>query len=156
LDIFSIDPGTEKSAYVHFSIVEGRITALNAGFRENDNLYCDVRHLPMSVNIFAIEKVVSFGRAVGKEVMDTAMIAGVLGGCYNSWPVYMIPRSKIRFHLGKSKRAGDKEVRAAILERWPGLQGRLVRDMWSAFAVGITAYDLSFNGGLAKYACKFR
>lgn len=157
MNAVGIDPGNMESAYCHVRFtVDGRQYLVGCGKAANSAIFPLVRSLdPDEIQIFAVEKVVSFGRVVGAEVMDTAMVAGALGASFGGDEALLIPRAKVRFHLGGTKKAGDKEVRAALIAWWPFLESRLSSDMWSAMAVLKTAYDLKMKGGIEKYVRKF-
>ena len=101
-----------------------------------------------------IEKIESFGMPVGKSVFDTVFFCGRL---YESLlrlsfdiDIQFIPRKEVKMHLCNSMRAKDSNIRQALIDRFgppgtkktPGLTYGLKKDLWQAFALAVTYYDL--------------
>jgi hypothetical protein len=105
----------------------------------------------------AIEKIVSNGQRVNYETMDTAMWAGYFGGAWQSkgcdriGRLYLIPRPKVRWAIGRQKKVTDATIRKVITERFGRLA--LKADEWAALAVGLVLFD---NYQLQEFRTKYR
>ena len=107
----------------------------------------------------AIEKVESYGMAVGAEVFDTCLVAG---RCYQAWiersrasgiEPALIGRGKVKLHLCQSMRAKDSNIRQALIDRFgppgtkkaPGVLYGVKSHLWAALALAVYAHD-TFSG----------
>lgn len=137
--IAAIDPGTTQSALV---------TSIDQTYRgeilPNDEIIRTLRSV--KYGLVLIEKVESFGMAVGKEVFETVYWSGRFhesAGC----PVERISRKQVKLAMCQSMRAKDPNIRQALLDRFGGKDtaigkkaspGKLYgfsSHMWSALAV---------------------
>jgi hypothetical protein len=101
--------------------------------------------------LLAIEGIASYGMPVGAETFDTCVWIG------RFWQASQTPHShkqliyrmNVKDHLCHSRRATDANVRQALIDRFGGspaikkggaLYG-IHKDVWSALAVGVVAYD---------------
>ena len=116
--ILAIDPGTYKSAWVIFDgeTVEGGIVA-------NDDMLDVIRGGPES-GVLAIEKIESYGMAVGEDTFETCFWSGRFAetwyNAYTGGEVCRIGRKAIKLHLCGSARAKDPNVRQALIDRFGG------------------------------------
>jgi hypothetical protein len=96
-----------------------------------------------------IEKVESYGMAVGAEVFDTVLWAGRFAEAAHRVPVVMLPRRAVKLALCGDSRAKDANIRQALLDRFggsaaigrkaaPGPLYGIARDVWSALAIAVT------------------
>lgn len=147
--IYAIDPGTEKSAWLFWngrSIEYSDITDnldLIAWAQDSQHVTCPL----------VIEKVESFGMAVGAEVFETVFWSGRFAQAYGIDKVHRIGRREVKLHLCGSARAKDANVRQAILDRFggkdkaigtkkaPGPLYGIKSHLWAALAVAITWHD---------------
>lgn len=145
--LLAIDPGPVKSAWL--TLLDGR--PFQFGIWENDALLAEIRQ-PSDMPGFdrvAIEKVESFGMAVGAEVFETVFWSGRFAEAACSLPLVRIGRRVVKLHLCSDSRAKDANIRAALIDRFGGpdairkggvLHG-VSKDVWSALAVAVTVAD---------------
>jgi hypothetical protein len=170
--ILAIDPGPEESAYV--LLEQGKrswkngiwLKILDCAKEDNELLRERLSYDEFGQDILAMEEIV--GRKwSGREVTDTAFWSGRLceAGCCS---FVLINRSKIRWHIGKEKGTNDSKIITRLIERFcPDIfekftTGELTRnkminaarekyfkgfteDIWQAFALGVTWYDLNVH-----------
>jgi hypothetical protein len=149
--VLSIDPGTTQSAWAVFE----RGQPVNFGICDNLTMLelVAVRGLlhatgrePLTV---VIEKVASYGMAVGEEVFETVRWAGRFEQAAQPATVVRIPRLAVKLALCHDSRAKDANIRRAVIDRFGGdaatrkggvLHGAS-KDVWAAIAVGLTYQD---------------
>jgi hypothetical protein len=142
--LLAIDPGTYRSAWLQFDGT--RPTAF--GITANEILAKALRSggLP---EVVVIEKIESYGMAVGAEVFDTAWWSGRFAEAAARVPVVMLPRRAVKLALCGDSRAKDANIRAALIDRFggsaavgrkaaPGPLYGISRDVWSALAIAVT------------------
>ncbi len=142
--ILAIDPGSGQSAWLQFDGT--RPTAF--GITSNEVLAKALRSggLP---DVVVIERIESYGMAVGAEVFDTVWWAGRFAEAASRVPVVMLPRRAVKLALCGDSRAKDANVRAALLDRFggsaaigrkaaPGPLYGIHRDVWSALGIAVT------------------
>jgi hypothetical protein len=142
--VLAIDPGTTTSAWLRFDGVRPN----GFGITANEVLVRALRTggLP---DVVVIEKVESFGMAVGAEVFDTVLWAGRFAEAAHRVPVVLLPRRAVKLALCGDSRAKDANIRQALIDRFGGSAaiGRKVapgplygisRDVWSALAIAVT------------------
>ncbi len=145
--ILAIDPGTTRSAWLRF---DGTRPG-GFGITTNDVLVKALRSggLP---DVVVIEKVESYGMAVGAEVFDTVWWAGRFAEAASRVPVVMLPRRAVKLALCGDSRAKDANIRQALIDRFggsaavgrkaaPGPLYGIARDVWSALAIAV-AYTI--------------
>ena len=141
--ILAIDPGSSQSAWLRF---DGRPGAF--GITVNDVLVRALRTggLP---DVVVIEKVESYGMAVGAEVFDTVLWAGRFAEAAHRVPVVMLPRRAVKLALCGDSRAKDANIRQPLIDSFggsaavgrkaaPGPLYGISRDVWSALAIAVT------------------
>jgi len=142
--ILAIDPGSAQSAWLRF---EGD-RPQGFGITANDVLAKALRSggLP---DVVVIEKIESYGMAVGAEVFDTVWWAGRFAEAASRVPVVMLPRRAVKLALCGDSRAKDANIRQALIDRFggsaavgrkrsPGPLYGISRDVWSALAIAVT------------------
>ena len=152
MNILAIDPGCEQSGIVQWEfqkIKDHRIernhcvlTAIEGCVRMSD------------YPLLAIEKIESYGMAVGADVFETCVWTGRMiqawieaGG--NDNRIVRIPRKDIKIHLCGTTKANDANVRQALIDRIgpPGTKAKpgptygIKSHEWAALAVAVVAYD---------------
>ncbi len=146
-EIFAVDPGSEQSAFVRYgsSVIE-RGTLPNA-----DMLARLAQHTGIAQLV--IEKIESYGMAVGVEIFDTVFWSGRFAQSWHG-AFDRLPRRAIKLHLCGSPRAKDANIRQALLDRFgpgrekaigtkkaPGPLYGFKADEWAALAVAVTWSD---------------
>jgi hypothetical protein len=147
--ILAIDPGPERSAWVLFSD-----EIHQAGINDNVGVLDLVKSLGRKpfYDALVIEKVESFGMAVGAEVFETVFWSGRFAEAAHPLPVHRIGRKAVKLHLCGQSRAKDPNVRQALIDRFggpsaigkkanPGPLYGISGDVWSALAVAVTFHD---------------
>jgi hypothetical protein len=148
--ILAIDPGPERSAWVLLEC--GKPTKFY--FTENAMVLHAIRAADRidHAKALVIEKVESFGMAVGAEVFETVFWSGRFAEAASPLPVHRIGRKAVKLHLCGSARAKDANVRQALIDRFggpsaigkkasPGPLYGISGDVWSALAVAVTFHD---------------
>lgn len=152
--ILAIDPGNEFSAYVAYDEEHGTprrfAKLLNSEMLATIDRATDCDRL-------AVEKIESYGMAVGATVFATCVWTGRF---IERWsvrfnrPVVDVPRRSCKLHLCGSARAKDSNVRQALIDRYgpgkdraigrkatPGPLYGLTGDCWAALGVAVTVAD---------------
>lgn len=148
--ILAIDPGNKESAYV---LLDKELKPIEFGKFTNDNVRTETRRLfnlyYPKVNV-VIEMIASYGMAVGKEVFDTCVWIGRFYELFGDGYVSYIYRKDEKINLCGSMKAKDSNIRQALIDRF-GVVGTknnkgwfygFKSDIWAAYAVGVTFYDL--------------
>ena len=147
--ILAIDPGNRESAYV---LMDKNLRPLASGKIDNGDMLEVVQRMEYSELV--IEMIASYGMAVGQEVFETVFWIGVFwqaARCEKKTKVY---RKDVKMNLCHSMKAKDGNVRQALIDRFgvvgtkknPGWFYGFAADIWSAYAVGVTYYDMKARG----------
>lgn len=152
INMFAIDPGTTQSAYV---LWDGEII-IDRGKCDNKELLYGVSR--PSIDVVVIEQIRSYGMPVGESVFDTVHWSGRFHQAaeFNGVDVVLMPRKDVKMHLCNTNRAKDSNIIQALVDRFaygqknrgkgtkkePGFFNGFKADIWQAFALGVTYYDL--------------
>jgi hypothetical protein len=160
--ILAIDPGNVESAYV---ILDDNLKPIKFGKINNHDLLMDlatISEFQQDKYDFVIEMVASYGMAVGAEVFETVYWIGrfyeVAYGCKNRNRIY---RKDEKMNLCNSMKANDSNIVQALIDRFapntpnkgkgikkaPGWFYGFKKDIWQAYAVGVTYHDLYLKEG---------
>ena len=155
--ILAIDPGNVESAYclidseTYKPILFEKIN--------NEDLILKLGILLKEYNVFAvvIEKIASYGMAVGASVFDTCIWIGRFYEASISYvgAIDYIYRKEEKINICGSMKAKDSNIRQALIDRFAkfdfkngkGVKGNkdffygFSKDIWAAYAVGITWLD---------------
>jgi hypothetical protein len=143
--IIAIDPGPKQSAYV---IWDG-VKIYDFGIVNNWGIRTVLHDIVDTVWMAAIEMVASYGMPVGREVFETCVWIGRF--CELATEHDFVYRKDVKMHLCQSMRAKDSNIRQALIDRFgppgrkkePGLTYGLKKDLWAAFAVAVTWWDIN-------------
>jgi hypothetical protein len=153
-----IDPGNVESAYV--VVADDLSEVLEKGKVENLELMRLLTRFKLTYDIryVAIEMIASYGMAVGASVFDTCVWIGRFKEhCLKLlWEVEFVYRKEEKMLLCNSMKAKDSNIRQALVDRFapntpnkgkgyksnPGLFYGFKSDIWQAYAVAVTYYDL--------------
>lgn len=165
--ILAIDPGNIESGVV--LIREKDLKPLVTEKIENDNLldnlimdryerYDDIE----CIDHIAIEMIASYGMSVGKTVFDTCVWIGrFLQTQYDKEiKIKYIYRKDEKINLCGSMKAKDSNIVQALIDRFapntsnkgkgtkkePGWFYGFKKDIWQAYAVGVTYADMHLKG----------
>ena len=157
--ILAIDPGSEESAWVVYRDGQPR------DFGKVPNAELLARICPsMTFDggvpiVLAVEMIAGYGMAVGKEVFDTCVWVGRFVEAWerSTDAIHrhrLVFRKQVKLELCETITAKDKDVRAALLDRYggkaraigtrhaPGPLYGMSGDTWSALAVAVTTEAL--------------
>jgi hypothetical protein len=159
--ILAIDPGSTESAYV---ILDEDLKPIEFGKFVNENVKTEMRRLlkyyytPSSPIGVAIEMVASYGMSVGATVFETCVWIGRFTEMSEQCgrPAKYIYRKDEKMNLCHSMKAKDSNITQALVDRFspdksnhgkgtkkdPGWFYGFSKDVWQAYAVGVTYHDL--------------
>jgi hypothetical protein len=145
--LLALDPGTSRSASI---ALDGRtLRPLGFGIEANDALVERLRAGCEAFDLVVIEKVESFGMAVGEEVFETVFWSGRFAEAVDPVPVRRLGRRAVKLAICGDPRAKDPNIRQALIDRYggkdnaigtkaePGPLHAIVRDVWAALALGL-------------------
>ena len=157
--IFAIDPGNKYSA---FAVMDDEYNLIE--FAKIENEFCKDRMLDYigradpgsAVNRVIIERIASYGMAVGAEVFETCeWIGRYTQAAIECAPVDYIYRKEEKLYICGDSKAKDANIRAALIERFakfdkkngkgtkknPDVFYGVSADCWAAIAVAVTWLD---------------
>ncbi len=149
--ILAIDPGTTRSAWIALELPSRR--PLGFSIDPNEELLGRLRRGTGAFDLVIIEKVESFGMAVGAEVFETVFWSGRFAEAVDPKPVERIGRKAVKVALCGDPRAKDPNIRQALIDRYggkavaigtktaPGPLHGVAKDVWAALAVGVAWLD---------------
>jgi hypothetical protein len=153
--ILAIDPGNIESAYV---ILGNHLEPKYFGKLKNEELLSKIKKMYFTKHAdnAAIEMIASYGMAVGREVFETCVWIGKFAEAIENngdIKVNYILRKDEKINLCGSMKAKDSNIRQALIDRFgvvgtkkqPGWFYGFKNDIWQAYAVGVTYYDLYLN-----------
>lgn len=152
--VFAIDPGNTESAYCVVDVETLR--PLEFAKLPNEDLRTAIKAFSFEEeDRAAIEMLQSYGNLIGRDVLETAVWIGRFAECLDRklyQPADMVFRMEEKMHICCDSRAGDKEIRRALIDRFCTHDFRTGRgtkknrdffhgfsgDIWAAYAVGLT------------------
>lgn len=158
--ILAIDPGNIESAYV---VLDDNLKPIEFAKVKNKELLNSIRNNEFYEKHVAIEMIASYGMAVGKEVFETCVWIGRFQEAILniSMPhIRYIYRKDEKVNLCNSMKAKDSNIIQALIDRFapntpnkgkgykkePGWFYGFSKDIWQAYAVGITYHDMYLKG----------
>lgn len=147
MKVLAIDPGNRQSAWC---MIDGEtLKPLSFGKEENQVVLDAVQHL--SYDSIVIERVASYGMAVGRDVFETCEWVGRFTQAARVTPDYVYRREE-KIHLCGDSRAKDTNIRRALIDRFaqhdlkngkgtkknPDWFYGFSADVWQAYAVAVT------------------
>lgn len=149
MKVLAIDPGPTQSAFV---VWDGERIG-DMGKLENSSLLVSLLAPEMFdaiPDVCIIEKVASYGMAVGESVFETVFWTGRFCQAWGKKGFFdRMPRMSVKMHLCGQARAKDANIRQALIDRFgepgrkksPGLTYGLSGDTWQSFALAVTWLD---------------
>lgn len=122
--ILAIDPGTRRSAFV---LLNRSGKPVMWDVLPNDELLAHLRINPDSGRVVVIERVASYGMPVGDEVFETVYWSGRFAEACRMSQVERITRKAVVTHLCNASKASDANVRAALIDRFGGMDAAIGR-----------------------------
>lgn len=151
--ILAIDPGSVQSAFCLIDETDGR--PIRFAKAQNQDVLDGVAG--MSAGCVVIERVASYGQAVGRDVFETCEWVGRFteAAVRSGKTVHYIYRREEKSALCGRMNARDADIRRALIERFAafdlqngkGTKKRpdwfygFAADVWQAYAVGVTWMD---------------
>lgn len=151
--IISIDPGNIESAY---TIIEKHtMKPVEIGKIENEELLYKLKGINSPDLEIAIEMIASYGMAVGKTVFDTCVWIGRFTQASDLAKVNYVYRKDVTMNMCHVMTANDSNIIQALVDRFadnpknhgkgtkkePGFFYGFSKDIWQAYAVGVTYID---------------
>lgn len=167
--ILAIDPGNIESAFV---LLDEKLKPCEAKIVDNVDMLEIIEDYGSNEDIdLAIEMIASYGMAVGKTVFDTCVWIGrfyetAIQRDYRY--IQYIYRQEEKMNLCHSMKANDSNITQALIDRFapntrnkgkgvkanPGWFYGFKKDIWQAYAVGVTYHDIYLKGsGLSEITC---
>lgn len=154
MKVLAIDPGNEKSAWC--MVNTETLKPIAFGKEENQVVLTAVQHL--SYDSIVIERVASYGMAVGREVFETCEWVGRFTQAARVLPDYIYRREE-KLHICGDSRAKDANIRRALIDRFAkhdlkngkGTKKKqdwfygFSADVWQAYAVGVTYIETTLK-----------
>lgn len=168
--ILAIDPGNVESGYVIMSDDlkiwdKGKVKNEDLMFIIDNCITASLENGEKNINI-AIEMVASYGMAVGATVFETCVW---IGRFYQEiyklgYEPQFIYRQDEKMNLCKNMKARDSNIIQALIDRFapntrnkgkgtkkePGWFYGFSKDIWQAYAVGVTYHDRYIAPNLKK------
>lgn len=160
--LIAIDPGNVKSGYVVVMHDGEEIRRVyECGKVENEKIFevLGYNHFDL-----AIEMIASYGMPVGKDVFETCIWIGRFQEhattLSNLEDFKLIYRKDEKINICGTLKANDANIRQALIDRYapyvpnkgkgtvknPGFFYGFKTDIWQAFAVAVTYFDLYVKG----------
>lgn len=153
--ILAIDPGNVESAYA--LLTRDTLAIIDFGKESNEEILKTINFYGKEysdLNI-VIEKIASYGMAVGATVFDTCVWVGRFTQEASKYTdVQYIYRKDEKMNLCHTMKAKDSNIRQALIDRFgvvgtkknPGWFYGVSKDVWAAIAVGVTYHDMNLKG----------
>jgi hypothetical protein len=143
--ILSIDPGNVESAYC---LIEEE-TYKPIEFGKIDNTLLLIKLGELNYDKLIIEMIASYGMPVGASVFETCVWIGRFIQRRKCPDFEYIYRKEEKMNLCYSMKAKDSNIRQALIDRFgevgtkknQGFFYGFKKDIWAAFAVGVTYLD---------------
>jgi hypothetical protein len=152
MNILAIDPGNEESAWC--LINTDTLKPKDFSKDPNDCVSKTIQFAPS--DLIVIERIASYGMAVGKEVFETCEWIGRFTELAKqvNVPVGYIYRRDEKLHICGSPKAKDSNIIQALKDRFgdkgtkksPGFFYGFSKDIWQAYAVGLTYIETKLGG----------
>lgn len=159
--IFAIDPGNVESGYAFIEMPDFKL--LEFGKVKNEDLLRMLERIGRAVpdvadlDVFAIEKIASYGMAVGKDVFDTCIWIGQFVHALKGRDIAYVYRKDEKMYLCGTMKAKDSNIRQELINRYakfdfkngkgtkkqPDTFYGVSKDVWQAIAVGVTYYEMN-------------
>ena len=156
--ILAIDPGNIESGYV---IIDSEtLKPIIAKKEKNETLLGKIVKGDILISYVAIEKIASYGMPVGAEVFDTCIWIGKFEQAIREHlkieDLKYVYRKDEKINLCQSMKANDATIKQALVDRFalgqknygkgtkkePGWFYGFAKDIWAAYAVAVTYYDM--------------
>lgn len=160
MKVLAVDPGNKSSGYVIMDAETCRPAQF--GIASNEHLLEMLYNRRPDLECVVIERIASYGMAVGREVFETCEWVGRFceAATHSKHPVYYIYRKEEKEFICQDLRAKDANIRRALIDRFadhdlkngkgtkknPDFFYGFAKDDWAAFAVGYTFLEKRRQG----------
>lgn len=155
--MIAIDPGPKESGIVvlELAIVPAKQRYIPSTFGKlsNEAILANLRKGVYADQTLAIEQIKCYGNPIGDTTIETIFWSGrfVQAHAARGGKWVLIPRVTVKNHICLNPRAKDKNIRAALIDRYgePGTKKNkgilygFTNDIFSALAIGLTACELA-------------
>lgn len=155
MKVLALDPGDTYTGYCFID----RETLRPIRFGKEPNHIVLLLVQLEAYDFLVIERVASYGMAVGKHVFETCEWVGRFSQASTA-PVGYIYRQNEKLHICHDSRAKDANIRRALIDRFAtkGLKNgkgtkrdpdwfyQFYSDVWAAYAAGITYVETEMTG----------
>lgn len=156
--LFAIDPGNEQSAYC---IMNEQYELIEFAKLPNKEVMNVMLQRMNALDIVVIERVASYGLAVGREVFETCeWIGRFTQEADKHVPISYIYRKDEKMCICGNMKAKDSNIRQALIDRFakfdlkngkgtkknPDFFYGVSKDIWAAIAVAVTQLDILKEG----------
>ena len=154
MNILAIDPGNVESGYV---MVDENLQPIEFAKVPNQIMEKLLYSIP-GITQVVIERIASYGMAVGREVFETCEEIGRLSilAEFREIPVAYVYRKDEKIAICGSQKANDSNIRRALIDRFAThdlKNGKGTKDnrdwfygfkadIWAAYAVAVTWSDM--------------
>lgn len=161
--VFAIDPGNTQSAYC---VVDAEtLRPLEFAKIPNEELRERIKDFRFDeCDRGAVEMLQSYGNLIGKDVLETAVWIGRFSERLDRkllHPAEMVFRMEEKMHITGDPKAGDANIRRALIDRFcthdfragrgtkakPDFFHGFAGDVWAAYAVALTYIETRLNDG---------
>lgn len=161
--VFAIDPGNTESAYC---VVDAKtLRPLEFAKLPNEELREIIKAFPFEEgDRAAIEMLQSYGNLIGRDVLETAVWIGRFAERLDRkllCPAEMVFRMEEKMHICGDSRAGDSNIRRALIDRFCTHDFRTGRgtkknkdffhgfagDIWAAYSVALVLIETRLADG---------
>lgn len=160
MKIFAIDPGNTQSAYC---VMDDEYHLIEFAKLPNEEILKKIYEWVNDINMVVIERVASYGMAVGREVFETCEWIGRFTQKVMQYAlseedniVEYIYRKDEKVTICGSMKAKDANIRQALIDRFakfdfkngkgtksnPDYFYGVSKDCWAAIAVAVTKLDM--------------
>lgn len=155
MKVLALDPGDTYTGYCF--IDQETLRPIRFGKEANHIVLLMVQL--EAYNFLVIERVASYGMAVGRNVFETCEWVGRFSQASTA-PVGYIYRQDEKLHICHGSRAKDANIRRALIDRFakkdlktgkgtkksPDWFYQFYSDVWAAYAAGITCIETEMTG----------
>ena len=156
--LFAIDPGNIYSAYC---MMDDEYNLLEFAKLINKEVMQIMLENLERINVVVIERIASYGLAVGREVFETCEWIGRFAQeAEKKTKTEYIYRKDEKIYICGNMKAKDSNIRQALIDRFakfdlkngkgtkknPDVFYGVSKDVWAAIAIGVTKIDMMKEG----------
>lgn len=140
--IMALDPGTTESAMVAIDTALVR-PVVHTELLPNADMRQWLTAVPLVGVSLIIEKVESYGMAVGEETFTTVYWSGIFAEAYGLHRTHQMGRKAVKLHHCGTVRATDANIRQSIIDRYGGKDKAMGKKSAPGPLFGITGHKMA-------------